>query len=84
MTYYTARSPASGSWMRAPFHGSSLDRNEAWPYPENHPWLEDMVTLALKHGYKMRLRQVMVVVNPTCVHGNYSYCGFCSGENKIA
>lgn len=60
MIYYIVKSPASGSWMRAPFKGSSTSRDEAWPYPENNPWLTNMVGFALKRGYKMRLRQVMV------------------------
>ncbi len=38
--------------------GSSLNHEEAYPYPEDHPWLRGMVHDAKAFGRRLVLRQV--------------------------
>lgn len=60
MNYYIVKIPCSGAWLREPYQGASLDRNQAWPYPEDHRHLHAVVYQMRTQGLgKLRLRQVM-------------------------
>lgn len=62
MTYYHARYPGTGAWVRAPFKGLSTDRNEAHLYPANDKHLALLAAAVRDNGggEKLRLRQVIV------------------------